>query len=79
MRRLLGARFDSRPDALHALEHLRAAYGAREAGVAPLADATPNATLLAGFFEAASGEGVRSVLIEHGGEIVTDMDEEQLE
>ncbi len=77
--RLLGAKFDSRPDALHALDHLRSSFGVEEAGVAPLADGSRNATLLAGFFDDGSREGVVSVLVEHGGEIVTDMDDSLLD
>ncbi len=72
--RVLGAKFQSRPDAMHALMHVQATFGVRDAEVAPLADEGATATVLAGWFEDASREEARTMLVGDGGEIVSDVD-----
>lgn len=73
--RILGAKFSDRSTALHALEHLRSRFGSEELAVAPLADGDAHATLLAGLFEDRTRDEARHMLVSHGGQIVTDLDE----
>ncbi len=73
--RILGAKFQTRPQAVHALEHVRSRFGNETLSLAPLATDAGTATLLAGTFEDVSRDEARNLLVDHGGEIVSDVDE----
>jgi hypothetical protein len=77
--RVLAAAFEELGAATSALEELRDRYGLRatDAGIAPLASGDPSGgqTLLAGRFYDDAVPAIRAVVAEHGGEVVSEVDE----
>ena len=77
--RVLAAAFEDAADASSTLEELRERYGLRpgDAAIAPLGSAgSPEPrTVLAGRFDEEEVPEVRTVVAEHGGEVVSDVDE----
>jgi hypothetical protein len=77
--RVLAAAFEDPTAARSALEELRDRFGLLpdDAGIAPLGDDRHDAgrTVLAGRFGDDEVERIREVVAQHGGEVVSDVDE----
>jgi hypothetical protein len=77
--RVLAAAFDDAADASSTLEELRQRYGLRpgDAAIAPLGSAEPSGerTVLAGRFDDEEVAEIRSLVAEHGGRVVSEVDE----